>query len=209
MRASFRICLLLALAGALVIGHDCAAGNEVPPSPRFDSNDRPSFSMRALPQSHCAAYLVLEAAALFRAVNSQKTTDLYHRDGSHRYGEDFALPVAGQANLGLMLNVSQSNSLGMVAFAALEERHSRAGLKLRYRFWEWVGTAIDIECGLARDLTTDVFSEELNRRQWVVGGLSLSHTRFLHFVFQLESWLQDYPPKRRTSAAYVGLRFGY
>lgn len=209
MQARIEVRLLLMLFGTLLIAQACLAQNGLSADSEANTTSRDAFSLQALPQKLCNAFLVLEATALFRIANSQKTTDLYHRDGSHRYGEDFALPLAGQANLGFMLNVSQSNSVGLVAFAAIEERHSRAGLKLRYRFWEWVGTAIDLEAGLAKDLNGDLFSEELNRRQWIVGGLSLSHTRFIHFVFQLESWLQDYPPKRRTSAAYVGLRFGY
>lgn len=209
MRARIGICLVSALVGILPLAHNCVADSQRVFGSDAEAAGKRSFSVRALPSSECRAYLVIEAAGLFRAFNSQKTTDLYHRDGSHRYGEDFALPLAGQANLGFMLNVTRSKSLGLVGFFAFEEKHSRAGLKLRYRFWEWIGTAIDVEGGIASDLSKDVFSEELNRRQWFVGGLSLSHTRFVHFVFQLESWLQDYPPKRRTSAAYVGLRFGY
>ncbi len=168
-----------------------------------------SFSFRAKPKSSCAVYLVTEVGLLVRMVNSQKTTDLYHRDGTHSYGEDFGVRFGGQGNVGLMFNVSRTASLGVIGFGVVEEHRPRAGVKLRYRFWEWVGTAIDLEGGMAVDLATDEFSKDLDRRQWLVAGLSLSHTQFVHFVFQLESWLQDYPPNRRTSAAYIGLRFGY
>lgn len=168
-----------------------------------------SFSLRARPKGFCAAYLVTEVGLLVRTVNSQKTTDLYHRDGTHSYGEDFGARFGGQGNFGLMFNVSRTASLGVVGFGVVEEHRPRAGVKLRYRFWEWVGTAIDVEGGMAVDLAKDDFATDLNRRQWFVAGLSLSHTQFVHFVFQLETWLQDYPPNRRTSAAYIGLRIGY
>ncbi len=209
MRSIFLICLLLPILGMFSAEGTAIADNAAPESSALNPSGYHSFSLRAEPKHRCGAYVVAEAALLLRAANSQETTDLYHRDGTHQYGEDFALPIAGQANIGFMINVSRSASLGLVGFGALEERRPRAGIKARYRFWEWVGTAIDLECGITTDLANDDFSKELNRRQWVVAGLSLSHTRFIHFVFQLESWLQDFPPKRRTSAAYVGLRFGY
>lgn len=167
------------------------------------------FSLRARPKEHCSSFLIADCGLLYRAVNSQKTTDLYQHNGSHTFGQDFGLRVAVQGNFGLMFNLSGSNSLGFVGFGVVEEHRPRVGLKLRYRFWEWIGTAIDLEAGLVKDLATDNFSKDLDRRQWFVAGLSLSHTRFVHFVFQAESWLQDYPPNRRTTAVYVGLRFGY
>lgn len=190
-----------------------ASSTLLSPTARAESvtsaNSYRGFSLQAKPKQFCSSYLVSELALLFRAVNSQVTTNLLQRDGTHRYGEDFGLRLGGQANLGLMINVSRSAALGLVGFGVVEEHRPRAGVKIRYRFWEWVGTAIDLESGLVVDLANDEFSTDLNRRQWFVAGLSLSHTHFVHFVFQVESWLQDFPPNRRTSAAYVGLRFGY
>ncbi len=209
MRFRFQVPVVLLILGLLPISPVRPALGSNSAEAVAQSSPHHAFSLRAKPKSSCSAYLVTEAGLLVRAVSSQRTTDLYHRNGSHSYGEDFGLRLGAQGNFGLMINVSRTASLGVVGFGVVEEHRPRMGLKLRYRFWEWVGTAIDLEGGVVMDLATDDFSKDLDRRQWLVAGLSLSHTKFVHFVFQLESWLQDYPPNRRTSAAYIGLRFGY
>lgn len=209
MQFRFQVLIVVLIFSLLPVSFCCFSGESLDIQVLAQSPPHHAFSLRARPKASCATYLVTEVGLLVRAVNSQKTTDLYHRDGSHSYGEDFGVRFGGQGNFGLMFNVSKSASLGVVGFGIVEEHRPRAGVKLRYRFWEWVGTAIDLEGGMAVDLASDRFSKELNRRQWLVAGLSLSHTQFVHFVFQLETWLQDYPPNRRTSAAYIGLRFGY
>ncbi|MBK7091138.1 MAG: hypothetical protein IPH59_05380 [bacterium] len=209
MRIRFQLLIAILILGPLPFASPSLNSAAARAESVASENSYRGFSLQAKPRQFCSSYLVTELALLFRAVNSQVTTNLLRRDGTHRYGEDFGLRFGAQGNLGLMINVSRSASLGLVGFGVIEEHRPRAGVKLRYRFWEWVGTAIDLEGGLVVDLAKDDFSTDLNRRQWVVTGLSLSHTQFVHFVFQVESWLQDYPPNRRTSAAYLGLRFGY
>lgn len=209
MRFRFQVLIAMLILGLLPFASSFLSSPTAKAESVATLGSRRTFSLQAKPRHFCSSYLVAELGVLFRAVNSQVTTNLLRRDGTRRYGEDFGLRFGAQGNIGLMFNVFKSAALGVVGFGVVEEHRPRAGVKIRYRFWEWIGSAIDIEGGLVVDLAVDDFSKELDRRQWFVAGLSLSHTQFVHFVFQLESWLQDYPPNRRTSAAYIGLRFGY
>ncbi len=175
------------------------------------ANDEAAATSSPQPSFHPLApiRLVAELDLLFRAVNSRQTTEILFHNGRRIYGDDFGFPAAVSSDLGLMFRLSRRSGLGVSGFAAAEEFRFRAGARLRYRFWDIDGSSIELSLGPAFDLTDTEFIKSLDRRQWLVGDISFSTTRFLHLVFRVESLLQDYPPKRRVSAAYAGLKIAY
>ncbi len=168
-----------------------------------------SLTLIAKRQPQAAAFFITEVTLLARLVNSRETTEILFHDGRRIFGDDFGIIGCVTADLGFMINVSGRSALGFSGFVAAEEFRHRAGARLRYRLWDIGAGCIEITAGPAFDITEHAFTKELNRRQWIVGSLSFSQTRFVHIIFRAESHLQDYPPKRRVTAAYVGLKFGY
>lgn len=175
------------------------------------ADDKAAAASSSQPPFHSLApiRLVAELDLLFRAVNSRQTTEILFHNGRRIYGDDFGFPAAVSGDLGFMLLLSHRTGLGVSGFASAEEFRHRAGVRLRYRFWDIDGSSIELSLGPAFDLTNTEFIKSLDRRQWLVGDISFSTTRFLHLVFRVESLLQDYPPKRRVSAAYAGLKIAY
>lgn len=167
------------------------------------------LSLLARPAPQSTLFLISEISFLARLVNSRETTEILFHDGRHMFGDDFGMIGCVTADLGLMVNVSGRSAFGFSGFVAAEEFRHRAGARLRYRLWDIGASCIEITAGPAFDITEHSFTKELDRRQWIVGSLSFSQSRFVHILFRAESHLQDYPPKRRVTAAYVGLKFGY
>lgn len=168
-----------------------------------------AFSLIAKPRPQANAFLVAEVDLLLRALNSRQTTEIQFRNGGKIQGDDFGLVAAISGDLGLMLNLSTHSAFGFSGFVTAEEFRHRAGLRARYRFWDIGAGSLEITFGPAVDIAGDRFAKELNRRQWFVGTLSFSNSRLVHILFRVESHLQDYPPDRRVTAAYAGLKFGY
>jgi len=175
------------------------------------ADDKAAAASLSQPSFHPLAplRLVAELDLLFRAVNSRQTTEILFHNGRRIYGNDFGFPAAVSGDFGLMLRLSHRTGVGVSGFATAEEFRYRAGVRLRYRFWDIDGSSLELSLGPAFDLTNAEFVKSLDRRQWLVGDISFSTTRFLHLVFRVESLLQDFPPKRRVSAAYAGLKIAY
>jgi hypothetical protein len=168
-----------------------------------------SLTLIAKPQPQATAFLITEISLLARLANSRETTEILFHDGRRSFGDDFGVIGCVTADLGFMINLSGRSAFGFSGFVAAEEFRHRAGARLRYRLWDIGAGCIEITGGPAFDITEHPFTKELNRRQWIVGSLSFSQTRFVHILFRAETHLQDYPPNRRVTAAYVGLKFGY
>ncbi len=203
LRTRFTVSLLVTLLSATtgVIAQPLAAGNS-----EMKSSSQ-QFCFPGRPPGECKSFLVLDLALLARIANSRSTNSITFHNGHKLTGDDFGVAAAAQAEFGLMINIAPRSALGVTAVGVLEQYRDRIGGKLRYRFWEGEHLSIDAGVGTFIPVNEDKFVKTLNRRHWIVGSLGLSQRNAWQFIFQIETYLQDFPENRRTSAFYSGVQF--
>jgi hypothetical protein len=159
------------------------------------------------PQAECKSFFVIDAALLFRVVNSRSSDSIVLHNGRKLSGDDFGFLGAVQAEVGPMYNYSAGSAVGVTLAGVMEEFRSRIGGKVRFRFWESRRLSIDVGLGAFVPVGESEFVATLNRRDWFVGTFALSQRDTWQFIFQAESHIQDFPEGRRTSVLYSGVQF--
>jgi len=196
-----------AIAATILVAAPFSAAQSFPDEARPEGTISHQLCFPGRPEPVCKSFILTDFSMLARVANSRSAESITFPHGKRLSGDDFGFPGAVQAEVGLMFNISERSAVGVTLAGVLEEYRDRVGAKLRYRFWEGDRVSIDAGAGAFTPVNEDDFVAALNRRQWVVGSLGLSQRDTWQFIFQIETWIQDFPEGRRTTAFYSGIQY--